>query len=248
VLTFITEPAALLERLVGMARAAMARTLAQVAEAEARWVGGSADVAAGWQPRERAGAVLTYRELRGAAVAREGEEAIEAALVEEKAGCPDDLDARARCLRLVRRLWSESGRQGPAVVVYFSPPYYPHVAATPCALHEAVAGMAAAHPELKLLVREFYPYISDMSYLRLDPGTDLGALTENMPTWHADGVMAEPGAYALPLAEIARLGMPVVNLGPYGAGAHQRGERLLMSYSFGTLPQLITETVERLGA
>ena len=37
------------------------------------------------------------------------------------------------------------------------------------------------------------------------------------------------GDYTLPLAEIAALGLPVVNFGPYGAGAHQHGERLLMS-------------------
>ena len=41
--------------------------------------------------------------------------------------------------------------------------------------------------------------------------------------------------------------LPVVNFGPYGAGAHQRGERLVMSYSFETLPRLLLETIERLG-
>ena len=35
--------------------------------------------------------------------------------------------------------------------------------------------------------------------------------------------------------------------GVYGRGAHQRGEAVLMSYSFGTLPRLIWEVVERLG-
>jgi arginine utilization protein RocB len=40
----------------------------------------------------------------------------------------------------------------------------------------------------------------------------------------------------------------MINLGPYGWGAHQRGERLLQSYSFGVLPQLIVEVIERLGA
>jgi arginine utilization protein RocB len=248
VLTFTTEPAALLERLLEIARATLARTLARVAEAEARWVRGSEDVAVGWQPRERTGTVLTYAELRAAAIQRVGEAVVAGSLAEEMQQSPAGLDARARCLRLARRLWTLGGLQGPAVVVYFSPPYYPHVAATPCALHEAVMAMAAAHPEHQLVVREFYPYISDMSYLRLDAGTALGALTENMPMWRAEGAPAQPGTYTLPLAEIARLGMPVVNLGPYGAGAHQRGERLLMSYSFGTLPHLLTETIERLGA
>ncbi len=59
---------------------------------------------------------------------------------------------------------------------------------------------------------------------------------------------ARDGDYTLPLAEIAALGLPVVNFGPYGAGAHQHGERLLMSYSFETLPRLLLETIERLGA
>jgi arginine utilization protein RocB len=97
-----------------------------------------------------------------------------------------------------------------------------------------------------LLIREFYPYISDLSYLRLDPGMDLTALKANMPLWSDDFPPAS-GGYSLPFEEIRRLGLPMINLGPYGWGAHQRGERLLQSYSFGVLPQLILEVIERLG-
>ena len=107
--------------------------------------------------------------------------------------------------------------------------------------------MAATHPDLNLSVEEFYPFISDMSYLQLDATADLAALTANMPVWRDEDAPARAGDYTLPLVEIAALGMPVVNFGPYGAGAHQRGERLLMSYSFATLPQLLLETIERLG-
>ena len=96
-------------------------------------------------------------------------------------------------------------------------------------------------------MQEFYPYISDMSYLRLDPGMDLTALQANMPLW-SDEFPPASGSYSLPLDEIAQLGMPMINLGPYGWGAHQRGERLLQSYSFGVLPQLIMEVIEQLGA
>jgi arginine utilization protein RocB len=110
-----------------------------------------------------------------------------------------------------------------------------------------MASVAAAHPELQLQTVEFYPYISDMSYLRLDPGMYLAALKANMPLW-SDEFPPVGGAYSLPLDEIARLGLPMINLGPYGWGAHQRGERLLQSYSFGVLPQLIVEVVERLSA
>ena len=48
-----------------------------------------------------------------------------------------------------------------------------------------------------------------------------------------------PGSYHLPFKDIQELGLPIVNFGPYGFGAHQRGERVLMSYSFGVLPQLL---------
>jgi arginine utilization protein RocB len=149
-------------------------------------------------------------------------------------------------MRLAHALWTLSGREGPAIVLYYSPPYYPHIAAAPCELHTAVAQIASSHPDLQLSVEEFYPFISDMSYLQLDTAADLSALTANMPVWRADDTSPRNGDYSLPLAEIAALGLPVVNFGPYGAGAHQRGERLLMSYSFETLPQLLVETVERL--
>ena len=121
------------------------------------------------------------------------------------------------------------------------------MAAVPGALHDAVTAVAQAHSELSLVVREFYPYISDMSYLRLDPGLDFTALTANLPTWRDPVYPTRPGAYTLPLGEIARLDLPIVNFGPYGAGVHERGERVLMSYSFGILPQLIHEVIERLG-
>ena len=85
-----------------------------------------------------------------------------------------------------------------------------------------------------------------MSYLRLDPEIETSALIRNMPVWHPPDEAVSPGAYSLPLEAIRRLDLPVVNLGPYGSGAHQRGERALMSYSFGILPQLLYETVKEL--
>jgi arginine utilization protein RocB len=158
-----------------------------------------------------------------------------------------NLDKRERSLRLAQRLWTLSGLSGPAVVLYYSPPYYPHAQAAPGALHEAMVAVSTDHPDLQLQTVEFYPYISDMSYLRLDSGMDLAALKANMPLW-SDEFPPARGAYSLPLDQIAQLGLPMINLGPYGWGAHQRGERLLQSYSFGVLPQLIVEVIARLGA
>lgn len=80
-----------------------------------------------------------------------------------------------------------------------------------------------------------------MSYLRLDPSIDVSGLVANMPAWRDD-----PGGYTLPLEAIRCLDLPAVNIGPYGYGVHCPDERVLMPYSFGTVPQLILETIERL--
>ncbi|HEY7340312.1 MAG TPA: M20/M25/M40 family metallo-hydrolase [Ktedonobacterales bacterium] len=248
VLTFSTTPDQLIDTLRQRATAALARTLARIDDAERAWIAAQGDTS--WQPRAtpRTGDVLTWQELRAGCGARLGEDAVAAALDDAETRLPDVLDSRERSMRLAHDLWTLSGREGPAIVLYYSPPYYPHIAAGPCELHTAVAEVASSHPDLQLSVEEFYPFISDMSYLQLDTAADLTALTANMPVWRADGAAPRAGDYSLPLEEIAALGLPVVNFGPYGAGAHQRGERLLMSYSFETLPQLLLETIERLGA
>ncbi len=246
VLTFSTTPDQLIETLRERATAVLTRTLARIDSAERAWVAAQDD--ANWQPRAtpRTGDVLTWRELRAGCVARLGEEAVVAALDDAWRRLPEGIDSRERSMRMTHALWTLSGREGPAIVLYYSPPYYPHIAAAPCELHTAVAEVAAAHPDLQLSVEEFYPFISDMSYLQLDTTADLTALTANMPVWREDEASPVAGDYSLPLAEIAALGLPVVNFGPYGAGAHQRGERLLMSYSFETLPRLLLETIEQL--
>jgi len=275
VVTLTTSPAALLARLRGRAEAVLAALLARLDASAEQW---SRAVEAPGPPaadrptaarehiaaaREdapapilrRGGAVLTYAELRAETAARLGEEAVAEALAGEWERLPPNSDKRERCLRLVRRLWALSGRQGPAVVLYYAPPYYPHVAArrsndgAPDPLQEAVAAVAAAHPELNLVVREYFPLLSDLSYLRLDPDLDLEALRDNMPVWQEsdEGAPPRPGSYTLPLEAMRALDLAVVNIGPYGRAVHQAGERVLMSYSFGVVPRLIYETIERLG-
>ncbi len=167
-------------------------------------------------------------------------------LADEAASLPAEIDARERSLRLVQRLWTLSGESGPAVVLSFAPPYYPHAAASVGLLLDAVRAVAQAHPEIPLAVEEFYPYISDMSYLRLEPGVDLTALEANLPQWPRQGEPPLPGAYSLPLDAIRELDLPFVDLGPFGGGVHQRGEWALASYSFGVAPQLVYEVISRL--
>ena len=158
---------------------------------------------------------------------------------------PTTIDSREQSLHLVHRLWTLSSRQGPAVVLYYSPPYYPHVSSTQGPLQEAITEVMAAHPEIPLMRQAYFPYLSDLSYLRLDDGIDTSVLKANMPVWK-EQTNRESRGYYLPLEAIKKLNIPVVNFGVYGQGAHQRNEGVLMSYSFGTLPELICETIEGL--
>ncbi|HZU01445.1 MAG TPA: M20/M25/M40 family metallo-hydrolase [Ktedonobacteraceae bacterium] len=246
VLTFTTTPAQLLQRLCSLCKSALTSVLASIDQAEQRWMQASGDRNPLQQLQSRSGVVLTYAHLYAETVQRLGEEQVQQELAEEWERWPADLDKRERSLHLVHRLWTLSGRQGPAVVVYYAPPYYPHVAATPSALHDAVAAVIAAHPELHLVQQEYFPLLSDLSYLRLDPDIDCAALSANMPVWRESDAPPRPGSYSLPLATIRELALPVVDFGVYGRGAHQRGERVFMSYSFEILPQLLYEVIERL--
>jgi arginine utilization protein RocB len=247
VLTFSTEPGQLLTRLQHLAEEVMDAALQRIDDAERRWIQAIDTPSQAESIKPRSGTVLTYAELCARLAQQFGQERLDAELEKAWESCPRHLDARERALHLVRSVWKCSGESGPAIVMYYSPPYYPRVAAIPCALLDAVNATAAAHPELHLVIQEYYPYIADISYLRLDPGTDITALTANIPTWQASDKPPRSGAYRLPLEVIQDLGMPVVNLGPYGRGVHQSGEAVLMSYSFGILPQLICEVIERLG-
>lgn len=251
VLTFTTTPGELLERLRQHAQVAMNNILERLDTTEQRWNQTKyAAIASHASVKPRSGSVLTYAELYAEAVQKRGEAVVEQELAQEWERWPTTLDKRERSLHLTYRLWAVSGKQGPAIILYYSPPYYPHVAPTGGPLHDAIAAVIAEYPQLNLVQQSYYPFISDMSYLRLDPGMDITVLKDNMPLWqdedaaHVGNKSARPGAYSLPLAAIQELGLPIVNFGPYGRGAHQRGERALMSYSFGVLPQLLYETIE----
>lgn len=243
-LTLERMPEQALEQMRNGARHALNRALERARVAEQRWTtlhGAPPSVTRAQQQGE----VMTWAELRAEVAARLGEDALVSVLAEEWARWPADYDKRERCARLVERLWTLSERAGPAVVVYFAPPYYPAVAGVPSPLLDALRATLAAHPEQRLVEEEFFPLLADMSYLRLDPQVDATALRANMPNWR-DDASATPGAYSLPLEAMRALDMPVINIGPYGRNLHQRGERVLMSFSFGAAPVVIDETISRL--
>lgn len=247
-LILTTTPHDLLTRLCQRVENVMTQLLQRIDETEQRWqlASGTLD----WPERvqKRVGTVYRYADLYAAMVQKFGQERVARELATEQERWSNTVDRRELCMHLTQRLWQLSGQPGPAVIIFYAPPYYPALAPVAGPLQSAVDAVVAAHPEIQLEQRPFFPSISDMSYLGLDPDQDQSALEANLPIWQTDSVPARAGAYHLPLAEMQRLNIPVINWGPFGRGAHQHDEAVLMPYSFGILPQLLLETLEHLAA
>ena len=191
--------------------------------------------------------VITYSELLKEAEAALGRRL--AGIVQEyKSGHGfTRQDPREASLGLVREIHRLLPDQSPMAVLFFSPPYYPHICVEDgdrkgAQLAKAV-GLAVAEAREKLgyeiAIKKFYPYISDLSYCRL-PSEEgaLTALVSNMPAW--------PEAYELPLDAISALSMPVANIGPFGKDAHKPTERLSRAYSLDAMPLMVLRTIEEL--
>ena len=77
----------------------------------------------------------------------------------------------------------------PVVILYYSPPYYPHNyvkgnTKKEAKLLDAIEHVARTHEgRYKIINRKFYPYISDLSFASA-PGDDrILALESNMPAY-----------------------------------------------------------------
>ncbi len=153
-----------------------------------------------------------------------------------------NIDERMFALKIVEeihKMWSD---KDPVVIVYFSPPYYPHIyveGKNPLeekllnTVNEIVENTESKYD---IEVKKFYPYISDLSYAAAPKETDaVDSLKSNMPGF---GVK-----YSLPIEEMQKLNLPVVNIGPFGKDAHKFTERLQKDYSFNIAPKLVYDTI-----
>lgn len=188
--------------------------------------------------------VLTYDELYQQVKAELGDEIdrILAELIEKLREC--NADDREVSMAIVDEVHKHCSDKNSKIVVYFSPPYYPHNFVRDGdarsdvlldAVERAVAEAKAVY-EYPIVTRKFYPYISDLSYCGIAAAEHMGKLTENMPAWQR--------TYHLPVQAIQSISMPVVNIGPYGKDAHKLSERVCLSYSFDAMPLILRRTME----
>lgn len=189
-----------------------------------------------WEPH-----VYTYAELSALVAERVGPELERdaAAKLMQEPG----MDLRNLSYRLTEVLWRAAGLPAPVAVVGYAQIYYPPVSLPPDApllmAAQAAAALVADEAGIALKVRHFYPYISDMSFLGCPEGpAGLAALRTNSPGW---GLLNRIDHEAH-----AKLNLPVVNIGPWGEGAHTRYERVEKAYSFGRVPEIVWQTLQRL--
>lgn len=164
---------------------------------------------------------------------------------EEKMLKDSNIDQRDFSLKMVEelhRLWSD---KDPIVVVYFTPPYYPHIyiegtSPKEKALLDAVAqAVDTTESRYNLVYKKFFPYISDLSYgaCPKDPKI-ISALKNNMPGFGSK--------YYLPLEDMQKLDLPVLDIGSFGKDAHKFTERIEKEYSFEVAPLLVYKTIMNL--
>ena len=194
-----------------------------------------------WEAR-----TMTYHQLCEVVKAEVGEEfdAKVQAYAEELAK-DETIDARDRNTHLVEfvhGMWSD---KNPVLIVYFSQPYYPHIyikgdEPKEKARLDAVAdAVDTTKTDYKLVYKKFFPYISDLSY-GAAPREDgiIEAFMENMPGYGT--------VYNLPMKEMQRLNLPVLDIGSFGKDAHKFTERIEKKYTFEVAPELVYKTVMNL--
>ncbi|MBP2658825.1 MAG: rocB [Firmicutes bacterium] len=187
--------------------------------------------------------VLTYEELYQNVKAELGDE-IDQIITDLTIKLKEKgVDDRAFSLAIVQEVHKNYSNQNAKIIVYLAPPYYPHISVQGYdekekrlldAVGQAVDEVKEQY-DYKILMKKFYPYISDLSYCSISKDEEsINKLVDNMPAW--------PHQYNLPVKSIQSISMPVVNIGPFGKDAHKLSERLCTSYSLDAMPQILYKT------
>lgn len=148
--------------------------------------------------------------------------------------------------RVVEEAWKWLNDKSPAIILFYSSPYSPRVELTGKtedeqilidALDEAIESIQPTYPH-PIVTRNFFPYISDMSFVAISADKEgIQAFSNNNPSWGTK--------HYVNYQDIRDLNVPVINIGPYGADAHKRLERMEMTYSLEIVPNLTNYVIQK---
>lgn len=196
-----------------------------------------------WTPR-----VFTYEEMNQLLVGVHGDAyASHMESFKKQLLLDVSLDTRMYSARVVEEAWKWMPDKKPAMIVFYSSVYSPRIALSGETedernLIDALdAAVAAVQPEYEqpIVIRNFFPYISDMSFVALnDDEEGISAVIENNPSWG--------DKHYVEFQDIRDINVPVINIGPYGYDAHKKYERLEIKFSLEIVPNLTNEVIRRL--
>lgn len=153
-------------------------------------------------------------------------------------------DMRITSLRIVQALSDLCGIKMPTVVVFFATPFCPHNTLKKENADEArvisdlekIASAFSAESGEVMKLQQFFPSLTDSSYLKIDDDDNSIAMLKNcFPGYEK--------LYPVPLETAKALNIPAVNYGVWGKDCHKWTERIYMPYSFGKLPDFIAKTI-----
>ncbi len=157
------------------------------------------------------------------------------------------MDLRDFSVAVIQEAWKWSVDKSPVVIIYYSSLFSSRIemrgkTEMEKALLDAVKDSIALvqkHSEKSIVVKMFYPYISDSSFMALsDDPDELVALEKNMPSWGTK--------YNHPIEDILKINVPVVNIGTFGKDGHSLTERVHIKYTFENVPNMTYNTIRSL--
>ena len=239
------SPKDVLDKLKEQATIAFANALAVFEERYRQYseISGEPFVSPPWQPR-----VFTYEEMEQLLIEENGDafiahmDGFKQHLLED-----ESLDTRMFAARVVEEAWKWMTDKDPAIILFYSSLYSPRIEVTGkttdelnliSALDQAVEAIQPEYPH-PIVTRNFFPYISDMSFMALSDDEDgINAVSKNNPGWGTK--------HHVEFQDIRDINVPVINIGPYGLDAHKKLERMEMKYSLEIVPNITNLVIQNL--
>ncbi|MFA6074376.1 MAG: M20/M25/M40 family metallo-hydrolase [Negativicutes bacterium] len=156
-----------------------------------------------------------------------------------------DVDERELNIRIISALYEICPLREPMIIMFFAPPYYPHVSLKTAGAFERhllscadrLTERAKTEYGEAVLKQRYFQGLSDLSYFAVqDAEAVIDGLAPNMPSWGR--------TYSVPVEEIRKLNLPVINFGPHGRDPHKSTERLHKKYSFEKAPLLLRTLID----
>ncbi|WP_078429626.1 M20/M25/M40 family metallo-hydrolase [Alkalihalobacterium alkalinitrilicum] len=196
-----------------------------------------------WKPR-----VFTYEEMNQLLIEEYGYEYVNhMSEFKEKLLLDTELDTRMFAARVVEEAWKWMSDRSPAIILFYSSLYSPRIEVTgknekeENLIHSLEQAITDIQPDYDypIATRNFFPYISDMSFVALSDDEDgINAVSNNNPSWGTK--------HYVNYQDIRDINVPVINIGPYGFDAHKQYERMELKYSLEIVPNLTNNVIQNL--